>query len=89
MGGMQFFYRITLLEGRGESGMYRFEECSIPHGEEAPSPVPYRNIGTSLDYFHLMKRLFGPVREEAGQRISELSPSNPVAELYHDHHSSI
>ena len=89
MGGAQFFWRVTLLEGSDEEGVYRLEEHSIPKGAPMPENVPYREKQPRMPYPQLIDALFGCVRDEACQRISELSRESPQFELYHDHHSAI
>ncbi len=89
MGGVQFFWRITLLENQCELGVYRLEEHRISTGAPVPEPVPYAEVSPGLGYTPLIDRLFGCVRKEAGNRVMELTPENPQMELYHDHHMGI
>lgn len=89
MSGAQFFWRITLLEGSGQEGKYRLEIHLISKGEPRPDIVPYREASPRMSYDALIGGLFGCVRQPIGKRLLELSPEDPTAEFYHDHHMAI
>ena len=57
MGGAQFFWRITLLEGHGQDGVYCLEEYTLPLGEPKPKSfsaldIPYRENASGLKPEH-------------------------------------
>lgn len=85
MGGAQFFWRVTLVEGRGKDGTFRLEECSLPLDEPKPKRVPYRERPSLLTYYDLRGQI-PYVGEEICQVALTLSRENQSAERYFARH---
>jgi len=88
MGGAQFSWRVTLLEGSGSDGVFRLEGHSIPLGEAKPADVPYKEIAPRLTYPELVYTV-PYVGNEVGQKALGLTPENSKIEYYFDRHMGV
>ena len=86
---MQFFWKVTLVEGQDRQGTYNLGLHSELKGAPTPNPIPYKQAKLGVTYDQLMDGLFGCVKDQFAERISALSQANPTVELYHDHHLGV
>ena len=85
MGGAKFFYRVTLIVGKGEGGFYGLETHPMSIGEKTPNSIPYSDMKI-LSYDQLVNGLFGYNRDETRQITASLSQANPSMELHYTRH---
>ncbi|MDO8643275.1 MAG: hypothetical protein Q7R76_06905 [Candidatus Woesearchaeota archaeon] len=91
MGGAHFYWRVTLVEGRREDGIYALEQQITPLGEQRQSTTmerPYKPVSSGLTHSGLVAAI--PfVGTDIGQRVLGLTPEQPRAVFDYERHMGI
>ncbi len=84
MGGANFWWKVSLIEGQGEEGLFDVGEYSCPLGERPHRPMPFRNIGQRLTYPRLKEELHEVKTGLGTYTASVLSPEMPEITIHYE-----
>jgi len=87
MGGQHFYYRITLVKGRGERGIFRVERQA--RGETSLRTTQYCVLEERATAERVVQLIDNAQTNIGSTAVAELTPKNPMKKYDYNHHFAI